>query len=466
MVLVSVLLRHRIVCTFVWETCGEARDDVSMDAAFRAPLRGRVRGSKDDAHGRRTVASAGAAHDTPTMSRWRRLLYEPESWSRLDERARGADARVLRRKGHLKEQDQLIEFMMAMHLTHTPMEVMQKMERWLREHAQDAERSTLRRLVPSVGRIHTPLRLVEALKEYDEHASLLRRRFVKPNFAEIRHVLNIAQLRASAEQLRLITFDADGTLYADGHHIEQEDEIIGHVVALLRFDVHVAIVTAAGYPGDVTKFQGRIRGLLAAFQQLHLPKAITDRFHIMGGECNYLLRVTEEYGLEFVPDEEWQSQAMRAWEEKDIEELLSEAQNVLLETASYLRLEVQLLRKERSVGILPQQPTIYEVLEDIALSAQHHLTGSKVPCCAFNGGNDVFVDVGNKSMGLEALMDYLRVQPNQALHVGDRFTVSGNDRATRDKCPILWVANPGETTFFISLLMNDIQQQKKTPYIE
>ena len=32
----------------------------------------------------------------------------------------------------------------------------------------------------------------------------------------------------------------------------------------------------------------------------------------------------------------------------------------------------------------------------------------------------------------------------QAVHVGDRFTSSGNDRATRDCCCILWVANPGE----------------------
>ena len=32
---------------------------------------------------------------------------------------------------------------------------------------------------------------------------------------------------------------------------------------------------------------------------------------------------------------------------------------------------------------------------------------STLPYCAFNGGNDVFVDIGNKSLGLEALMAYL-----------------------------------------------------------
>ena len=39
----------------------------------------------------------------------------------------------------------------------------------------------------------------------------------------------------------------------------------------------------------------------------------------------------------------------------------------------------------------------------------------------------------------------------QTLHVGDRFTLSGNDTATRDMCSVLWVANPEETGFFIKV---------------
>lgn len=57
------------------------------------------------------------------------------------------------------------------------------------------------------------------------------------------------QVHASADAgLRLITFDADGTLYADGHHIEQDSEMIRLIVSMMRLNVHVAIVTAAGYP--------------------------------------------------------------------------------------------------------------------------------------------------------------------------------------------------------------------------
>lgn len=83
-------------------------------------------------------------------------------------------------------------------------------------------------------------------QEYDEFASLSRRRYVPPNFAEIRHILNIAQLHASAEELAMITFDADGTIYADGHHMKDDNKMIGHIVALMKRGISVAIVTAAG----------------------------------------------------------------------------------------------------------------------------------------------------------------------------------------------------------------------------
>ena len=83
-----------------------------------------------------------------------------------------------------------------------------------------------------------------------------------------------------------------------------------------------------------------------------------------------------------------------------------------------------------------------------------------LPFCAFNGGGDVFVDVGNKSLGLDALKAYLGLSPSQVLHVGDRFTASGNDSATRDCCSILWVANPEETDFFIKLLIADLEDRQ------
>jgi hypothetical protein len=49
--------------------------------------------------------------------------------------------------------------------------------------------------------------------------------------------------------------------------------------------------------------------------------------------------------------------------------------------------------------------------------------------------------------------------PEKVLHVGDRFTESGNDTATRRVCSICWVANPEETAFFIRMLLRDLRER-------
>jgi IMP and pyridine-specific 5'-nucleotidase len=108
------------------------------------------------------------------------------------------DSTVLRRKGRLKEQDALIEFMVEMHKTHTTEEVMLKVEGWIDETLQlPKERrqfTRLHKMVPQVGYFFHSLPLTKALKEYDEFSHLTKRQYVLPNFAEIRHILNIAQV--------------------------------------------------------------------------------------------------------------------------------------------------------------------------------------------------------------------------------------------------------------------------------
>ena len=410
-------------------------------------------GGDGDGEGGGTGGNGTSQQHTTQMLVWEELLSSPES-EIFGPRARSAsDAGVLRRKGHLKEQDKFIQFLLDMHETHTSLEVMEKVDRWIAEHRREPKTSKLRRMVPTVGTFYTPLNMVKAFLVYDEFFALSRRQYVPPNFAELRHILNIAQVQASADTLKLVTFDADGTLYADGAHMKHDNDMIQLIVRLMRRGVHVAIVTAAGYPGDAEKFEQRVEGLLAAFAALDLPKDVIDKFHIMGGECNYLLRVSPNFRLEFVEEEDWKSPEMVAWRQEDIDELLTKAESMLLDGAARLRLPVDVLRKERAVGVIPKGPTIYEVLEDLAIVVQTNLR-SDLPFCAFNGGNDVFVDVGNKSLGLEALMNHLCLAPEQVLHVGDRFTDSGNDSATRDCCSILWVANPEETFFFIHLLLD------------
>lgn len=309
-----------------------------------------------------------------------------------------------------------------------------------------------------------------------------------------------------------------------------------------RSNVHVAIVTAAGYPGAPERFEQRVEGLLAAFRQLGLPRAITDRFHIMGGECNYLLRVAGPgLRLEFVPDAEWKSELMQSWTQADCERLLDAAERLLLEGAHRLRLPVQVIRKERAVGVVPTQATIYEVLEDLAITVQvgggawvgwmhgwwrsagggairssrcpaaprqltsrpplrapvraepvaerpallrlqrrqrrvcgcgqqepgtggadeppglHALRGQRARRRGEQGGQWAAaartVAAGKSSPRSRTPLPHpahlphhaLPLLPPQVLHVGDRFSDTGNDSATRDCCSILWVANPEET---------------------
>ena len=52
---------------------------------------------------------------------------------------------------------------------------------------------------------------------------------------------------------------------------------VGHIISLMRSGIDVAIVTAAGYPGQPNKFEERVAGLLAAFRKQRLPNKITDR---------------------------------------------------------------------------------------------------------------------------------------------------------------------------------------------
>ncbi len=92
------------------------------------------------------------------------------------------------------------------------------------------------------------------------------------------------QVHASAQSLKLCAFDADGTLYADGHHIEHDNQMVSLIVSLMRSGVYVAIVTAAGYPGEADRFEQRIEGLVNAFRRLRLPQVITDRSSNVSGQ--------------------------------------------------------------------------------------------------------------------------------------------------------------------------------------
>ena len=397
----------------------------------------------------------------------RELINRQVKANKLSRAGSLADSAVLRRKGRLKEQDPFIEFIVDLFKTHETDEALAKAERWLADAlalpASKRRFANIYRQVPKLGYFFHPLPLSKALAEYDEFCALTKRKYVRPNFAEVRHIINIAQVHASAKDVKLVTFDADGTLYADGKHFEEDNQMIDKILQLMEIGVHVAIVTAAGYPGDAKRFEGRLRGLLDAFAENELSAEVRRRFHVMGGECNYLLEVNDEYELEFIDTDVWRDadpeMSQLYWYAKDaekVENFLDRAQAFLENEAEHLELDVDVMRKEFAVGVLPRSGTVYENLEELSIGAMIELSDAEVPYCAFNGGNDVFVDVGNKNIGLTTLMNYLGFDGAQTLHVGDRFTSTGNDSRVRDACSILWVASPDETTFFMRLLYRDI----------
>jgi IMP and pyridine-specific 5'-nucleotidase len=53
-----------------------------------------------------------------------------------------------------------------------------------------------------LGNFFTSLRLVDAFREYDDVFALSRRKYIPPNFAELRHVVNIAQVRVGVGAVR------------------------------------------------------------------------------------------------------------------------------------------------------------------------------------------------------------------------------------------------------------------------
>jgi hypothetical protein len=93
--------------------------------------------------------------------------------------------------------------------------------------------------------------------------------------------------------------------------------------------------------------------------------------------------------------------------------------------------------------------------KQLALSCKHDIGESAVrlPYCAFNGGRDVWVDVGNKFHGVTALQAFLQVPPQNSLHVGDQFLSTGNDVSTRMGCCTCWVSNPRETESLLAILL-------------
>jgi len=266
---------------------------------------------------------------------------------------------------------------------------------------------------------------------------------------------------------RMITFDGDQTLYSDGANFESNPRLANYLYLLLRCGVTVAVVTAAGYEYQSEKYELRLSGLLAYFKQMKLPAKDCERFFLFGGECNYLLSLGHDYKLHPVKEKgaggwltstKFIPESPANWDDTDVNSLLDKAEESMNESLRELKIRGRVIRKKRGIGLIPKQDEAIqrEALDESVLRVQSHLrkhNSASLPHCAFNGGRDVWVDVGNKSIGIHILCAYLGLPAIKTLHIGDQFLSTGNDVAARSVCPCIWITCPEETTYMLKSIL-------------
>lgn len=338
-------------------------------------------------------------------------------------------------------------------------------------------KTRLYELVPTVGHFHTKLELKEAFKDYNAKYRITQRKFVRPSFHDIRHILNLAQVSAMIDNLKLVTFDGDCTLYADGKNFENP-QLAKMITLLLKNKVKCALVTAAGYGYDAAKYETRLTGLLQAFKEYDLTEEECQRFYVLGGECHYLLKANKDGHLDPVnKDPEWfKENKAHQYDPEKVKHALAICESVLIQAMKDLNLRTKIIVKERAIGMIAggemtkrlkklghgstRLSMRREALDECVLRLQKALRDEKgkgnlpndMEFCAFNGGHDVWIDIGNKSVGVKALQDFFKIGSSGSVHIGDQF-LNGNDVAARTVSPTIWVINPEETRYILKRML-------------
>lgn len=355
------------------------------------------------------LSASGAASPSPAM-----MSNENEAFSSVHRRNYMFSTH--RRDGLIEWMKEMLMHSFVLDAKESYNGTMRFFEELIDEHRRNPSKSRLTQFVPSVGVFHTHLPLHHAFRIYDNKYSISQRRHIAPSFNEIRHILNLAQILAIGDTLKLISFDGDQTLYDDGGNFDaNNDELALAIIRLLCHDVKVAVVTAAGYGWNGSKYEVRLKGLLSRFVDENMTKEQVENFYVFGGESNYLFQCTllgadidtshispfpkreDETGLPSdppmhsvtstpvvsshstthehsavsnkalrarlipVPIAEWQADDLHGpkpyfWPEAQVKALLDVAEHTMRETVDELRLRARILRKERSIGCFPGGP--------------------------------------------------------------------------------------------------------------
>ena len=126
--------------------------------------------------------------------------------------------------------------------------------------------------------------------------------------------------------------------------------------------------------------------------------------------------------------EAWKVEELTKYNQSEIDQLLNMAEIKAMETAKTIKLgdKLKILRKEKAVGfpstraslifvgLVMIDPTYIprsEMLNEIVFAIQDALPKHfSVPFCAFNSGKDVWIDIGNKSLGIRVFQKFLNAK--------------------------------------------------------
>lgn len=375
-----------------------------------------------------------------------------------------------RRRNHAfvsHRRDAFVEWLKHMLLPHFELQNMDEigpylalMEDLIEEHRKDVVHSRLRRLVPTIGTFFTPLPLAEAFDMYNSKYQITSRKFIPPSFNELRHILNLSQVLAFTKdplKLGLITFDGDQTLYPDQKNFE-DLELGRRMLTLLECGVHIAVVTAASYETDAKKYEFRLQSFFNYLKRYGATKETCNRFWVLGGECNYLFQLQENFQLRYSSEDMVEKIAPNQKQS----EMLDIVEKTMTEAMKEMKIKGRILRKIMSCGLISvdEENLRRECLDECCLRIQDDVLRNNVafPYCAFNGGNDVWFDIGNKRVGIERLQKKFNVAPKNCLHVGDQLLVTGNDFAARSCSPVTWITSPTETKKILSLILREVYE--------
>uniref|UniRef100_A0A8H7K418 IMP-specific 5'-nucleotidase 1 n=1 Tax=Bionectria ochroleuca TaxID=29856 RepID=A0A8H7K418_BIOOC len=387
-------------------------------------------------------------------------------------------------------------------------EIMRDVERMIDDHMtiqghDEAFPSKLLMLVPTAGPFFTRLPLEAAFKYQDRKRHISSRRYVAPSFNDVRLVLNSAQLMAvtgaPSSWPRLMVMSPCTTT----------GRVWSRTVLSCRgFWTSSARTSrsASSQPRATPRQTGTTSASTACSTPSPPPRTSTrfrSRTSSSWAARQLPLRVlpSSPYRLAPVPRASWLTPEMAAWSEADITALLDVAESALKECVRTMKLPATTLRKDRAVGIIPTDPDTRiarESLEETVLVVQRILEshssasppppapaspprGSSsrrrrrrrgnqpprrgVPFCAFNGGRDVFVDIGDKSWGVTVCQQWFgaagaAIRGENTLHVGDQFLSAGaNDFKARRVGTTAWIASPAETVDLLDELA-DLMQKK------